>query len=186
LPSWLELRSTLLLALGSRIPPLQPGALVAAVAQQLASRAQRLGVAESCTGGLLAHWLTQIPGSSAWFVGGVVAYSNALKVALLGVKHQTLDEFGAVSPETVSEMAAGALALPDCTLAVATSGVAGPTGGSPKKPVGTVEFALARANSPVAHTRAHFAGSRTEVQARAATFALHWVYALLFDPARTG
>jgi|JI6StandDraft_1071083.scaffolds.fasta_scaffold145963_1 nicotinamide-nucleotide amidase len=101
-----------------------------------------IGTAESCTGGYLAHLITSIPGSSAYFKGSVIAYSNEIKQHFLGVKEETLTSFGAVSEQTVSEMVAGALKHLNVDIAVAISGVAGPTGGTPEKPVGTVVIGI--------------------------------------------
>ena len=101
-----------------------------------------IGTAESCTGGYLAHLITSIPGSSAYFKGSVIAYSNEIKQHFLGVKEETLTSFGAVSEQTVSEMVAGALKHLNVDIAIAISGVAGPTGGTPEKPVGTVVIGI--------------------------------------------
>lgn len=112
------------------------------VGQMLRERNLRLGTAESCTGGHLAHRITAIPGSSDYFEGSVVAYSNAVKQRLLGVKSATLEAKGAVSEAVVIEMVEGALQALDCDLAIATSGIAGPGGGTAEKPVGTVWMAV--------------------------------------------
>jgi nicotinamide-nucleotide amidase len=101
-----------------------------------------IGTAESCTGGYLAHLFTSISGSSAYFKGSVIAYSNEIKQHFLGVKEETLTSFGAVSEQTVSEMVAGALKHLNVDIAIAISGVAGPTGGTPEKPVGTVVIGI--------------------------------------------
>ena len=101
-----------------------------------------IGTAESCTGGYLAHLITSISGSSAYFKGSVIAYSNEIKQHFLGVKEETLTSFGAVSEQTVSEMVAGALKHLNVDIAIAISGVAGPAGGSPDKPVGTVVIGI--------------------------------------------
>jgi PncC family amidohydrolase len=101
-----------------------------------------LATAESCTGGNVAGGITSVPGSSHFFKGGLVAYSNEVKENLLGVKHETIENFGAVSEETVIEMAKGVAHLLNTDCAVATSGIAGPTGGTPEKPVGTVWVAV--------------------------------------------
>jgi nicotinamide-nucleotide amidase len=101
-----------------------------------------LSVAESCTGGYLSHLLTSIPGSSAYFMGGVVSYSNEAKTNVLKVKQETLTKFGAVSEQTVIEMAEGVKNLLKTTYGIATSGIAGPDGGSDEKPVGTVWLAV--------------------------------------------
>jgi nicotinamide-nucleotide amidase len=102
-----------------------------------------ISTAESCTGGYLAHMITRVPGSSDYFKGSVVAYDNILKIALLGVNYQLIEKHGAVSREVVEAMASGARKMLDTTWALATSGIAGPAGGSPEKPVGTVWIALA-------------------------------------------
>jgi nicotinamide-nucleotide amidase len=105
-----------------------------------------LATAESCTGGFLAHKITSIPGSSAYFMGSVVAYSNTVKMNQLNVKPSTLEKNGAVSEETVKEMVQGALDLLKTDLAIAISGVAGPDGGTPEKPVGTIWIAIGDKN----------------------------------------
>jgi nicotinamide-nucleotide amidase len=101
-----------------------------------------LSVAESCTGGYLSHLLTSIPGSSAYFMGGVVSYSNEAKMDVLKVKQETLTKFGAVSEQTVIEMAEGVRNVMKTTYGIATSGIAGPDGGTDEKPVGTVWLAV--------------------------------------------
>jgi nicotinamide-nucleotide amidase len=101
-----------------------------------------LSTAESCTGGYVAHLLTSVPGSSAYFMGSIVCYSNEIKVRQLGVRETTLHHAGAVSEETVREMVAGALNRLGTDIAVATSGIAGPDGGTPEKPVGTIWLAV--------------------------------------------
>ncbi len=116
--------------------------LEAVVGNMLKERKLTLGLAESCTGGHLAHLITSVPGSSAYFHGGVVSYSNALKTSLLKVKPEILSEHGAVSEATVRAMVKGAIELLDTDIAAAISGIAGPGGGSPEKPVGTVWIAV--------------------------------------------
>ncbi len=111
-------------------------------AELLSSKGLYLSVAESCTGGLLGATLTDVAGSSQWFKGGVIAYANELKVSILGVSRQTLRAHGAVSTETAMEMADGIRRLTGSDIAVAITGIAGPTGGSPEKPVGTVFIAI--------------------------------------------
>ncbi len=108
----------------------------------LLERGWRLAVAESCTGGLLGHRLTNIPGSSAYFVGGIIAYANQAKMALLGVREETLLAHGAVSEPVVRQMAEGARRALHAEVALSVSGVAGPGGGTPEKPVGTVWIGL--------------------------------------------
>jgi nicotinamide-nucleotide amidase len=102
-----------------------------------------LTTAESCTGGGLSYWITSVSGSSGWFERGFVTYSDAAKIEQLGVNPNTLVSVGAVSEQTAREMAEGALANSQANISVAITGIAGPTGGSPQKPVGTVWIAYA-------------------------------------------
>lgn len=132
--------------------------------------------AESCTGGLLAAALTSQPGSSTYFEGGLVTYSNASKVKLLDVNPDTLERFGAVSEETALEMAAGVLAaLPDANLAISTTGIAGPDGATTGKPVGMVCFGFSQRTGQGIVTRAAtklFEGDRQQVRQAAVVFGL--------------
>ena len=114
-----------------------------AVGELLRSRGLTIGTAESCTGGLLAHRLTSVPGSSHYFQGSIVAYANDVKTQQLGVRSETLAEHGAVSEATVREMAEGLRRHLGVDVALATSGIAGPDGGTPDKPVGTICIAYA-------------------------------------------
>jgi nicotinamide-nucleotide amidase len=107
-----------------------------------------LSTAESCTGGRLGHMITTVSGSSYYYLGGVVTYSNDLKMKLLGVKSETLKEYGAVSEQTVIEMADGSIKLTGSDIAVSISGIAGPDGGTPEKPVGTIWIGLAQKGHP--------------------------------------
>ncbi len=116
--------------------------LETAIGRMLNARSLYLATAESCTGGYISHLITSIPGSSAYFTGGVVAYSNQIKTGQLGVREETLNQFGAVSEQTVREMAAGILERFPAHLALAISGIAGPDGGTPQKPVGTIWIAV--------------------------------------------
>lgn len=164
--------------------------IIAQVAERLLSRRRQLVTAESCTGGWVAKACTDRPGSSQWFRGGVVSYTNELKTALLGVQPQTLAGSGAVSEATVREMAVGALERLGGDVAVAVSGIAGPDGGTPDKPVGTVWFAWAvsglqdvqasavptgRGAPKVRTARQHFAGDRDAVRRQAVIVALQGV-----------
>ena len=140
---------------------------------QLKARHQTIATAESCTGGRLAAALNAQSGSSAYYMGSVVAYDNRIKEQVLGVKHDTLLEWGAVSEQTVREMAEGVRALMNTDYAIATSGIAGPTGGTPDKPVGTVWIAWATPDGTVAECY-HFgvAREREQITQRAVTAAL--------------
>jgi len=138
----------------------------------LRERGATLGLAESCTGGLLAARLTEVPGSSDYLLGSAVTYANSAKVALAGVKRETLERFGAVSEETAREMAAGARLLFGATIGVGISGIAGPGGGTPDKPVGLVHIALDAADGTRAHRKGLFPGDRALVRRWTVTAAL--------------
>lgn len=150
--------------------------LARSVGDRLLTRSESLVTAESCTGGWIAKVCTDVAGSSRWFQGGVVAYSNAIKVALLGVSEGLVAQHGAVSEQVVRAMASGALARSSSTVAVAVSGVAGPDGGTTDKPVGMVWLAWAwrEQDGPLRiETRCeHFPGGREEVRRRAVRCAL--------------
>lgn len=142
-------------------------ALAAGVAEGLLASGRQLVTAESCTGGWIAKVCTDLPGSSRWFRGGAVAYCNELKVSLLGVRPETLAAEGAVSEAVVREMAVGALERLGGDVAVAVSGIAGPDGGSPDKPVGTVWLAWAVREGADLRVRAlmdHYGGDRDRVR----------------------
>lgn len=130
-----------------------------------------LAVAESCTGGLLSAALTEIPGSSQWYVGGVVAYANSVKDAVLAVPNEVLAEHGAVSEQTAQAMADGVRRLLKSDIAVGVTGIAGPTGGSAIKPVGTVCLGFRLGERLWAETR-HFEGDRASVRRASAARAL--------------
>ena len=117
--------------------------LESVIGRLLTERDATIGTAESCTGGFVASQLTNIPGSSQYFEGSVVSYSNTIKMNVLGVSRQTLEDFGAVSEQTAREMAEGARKVLNTTYAISTTGIAGPDGGTPEKPVGTVWIACA-------------------------------------------
>lgn len=149
------------------------------VGQGLLARHWRLALAESCTGGWIAKIITDVPGSSAWFERGFVTYSNTAKVDLLAVPQALLDRRGAVSCETVDAMAAGALRHSRAEIAVAVSGIAGPDGGSPDKPVGTVWLAWAVQDRP-GHSRCYtFSGDREAVRRQAVVAALAGILEIL-------
>jgi nicotinamide-nucleotide amidase len=139
--------------------------LIDRIALALTQRRERMGTAESCTGGLIAAACTSLSGSSRWFERGVVSYSNEAKTELLGVPAALIARHGAVSGEVARQMAQGLLARAPIDWALAVTGVAGPTGGSADKPVGTVWLALARAGSPSPQVwREHFPGDRHAVR----------------------
>jgi nicotinamide-nucleotide amidase len=141
------------------------------VGEALAARRETLALAESCTGGLIAERITAVAGASAYFLGGVVSYANEAKIELLGVDALTLASHGAVSEETAREMAAGARERFGATYALAVTGVAGPSGGTPAKPVGTTCFALVEAGAVASESRS-FGGGRDRVRLRASQHAL--------------
>jgi nicotinamide-nucleotide amidase len=134
-----------------------------------------LASAESCTGGMIGSRITDVAGSSAYYSGGIVAYSNDLKERLLGVSVKTLEQHGAVSEQTAREMAAGALAAGHADIAVATTGIAGPDGGTAEKPVGTVAIALARKGSEPESRLYRFWGGRDWVKILTTQVALDWI-----------
>jgi len=153
--------------------------LATLVGGRLRAKAMMLATAESCTGGWVAQALTAIGGSSEWFERGFVTYSDASKKEMLGVSAQTLAAHGAVSEQTACEMAAGALQRSRAQVAVAITGIAGPTGGSPLKPVGTVCFAWAAEHRAVSAVTRHFDGDRESVRRQSVIAALQGVLELL-------
>jgi nicotinamide-nucleotide amidase len=152
------------------------GTLAREVGARLADSHRRLVTAESCTGGWIAKLCTDIPGSSDWFDCGLVCYSNAAKVRDLDVPAKLLETEGAVSESVVRAMAEGALARTDATVAIAVSGIAGPGGATPGKPVGTVWFALAQKATDRVECQGHliqFVGNRDAVRRHAVEYALN-------------
>lgn len=149
----------------------------------LTSKGMLVATAESCTGGLLAGALTSVPGSSNWFDQGWVTYTNKAKMTQLGVAAQMLRDFGAVSEPVARQMAAGALAMaPKAHLSLATTGIAGPGGGSADKPVGLVWFAFARRVDDVVVVTACsqvFEGTRAQVRASSVNFSIGQALRLL-------
>lgn len=150
------------------------------VGDALRARKQMMAAAESCTGGWIGQAVTMVPGSSKWFDRGFVTYTNEAKQEMLGVGAETLKEFGAVSEQTVREMVAGVLARSRAQVAVAVSGIAGPDGGSPKKPVGTVMLAWGEKDGTIASRTMHFAGDRDAVRRQTVIAALEGIVSL-FD-----
>jgi nicotinamide-nucleotide amidase len=141
------------------------------IGERLRSLGLKLAVAESCTGGLVGHRVTNVPGSSDYFLGGVTAYAYEAKVKLLGVSWETLTRFGAVSRETVVEMARGARGALEADIGVSVSGIAGPGGGMPEKPVGLTWIGLSAKGFEEARSFV-FPGDRLAVKEQAAEQAL--------------
>lgn len=150
-------------------------ALAVQIGVRLKARGWLLATAESCTGGWAAQVVTSVPGSSEWFERGFVTYSNDAKREVLGVRAATLDRHGAVSEETAREMAAGALAASRAHVALAITGVAGPTGGTPGKPVGMVCLAWAVRDGAVEAATRRFDGDREAVRRASVMLALQGV-----------
>jgi nicotinamide-nucleotide amidase len=150
-----------------------------AAAKILHASREMLATAESCTGGWIAKLLTDIPGSSDWFDAAAVTYSNRAKQVLLGVTADTLERHGAVSRECAQAMASGALARFDATVAVAVTGIAGPSGGTPDKPVGTVWIAWRRRGGERCAEVFHFDGDRDAVRRQTVVAALDGIRKIL-------
>jgi len=154
-------------------------ALAGRLGERLRAAGRMAATAESCTGGWIAKILTDVPGSSAWFDRGFVTYTNQAKQDLLGVRADTLAAHGAVSEATVREMVAGALAHSRAGVAVAVSGVAGPTGGTAEKPVGTVWLAWGTREGGLRTERCRFDGDREAVRRQAVARAIQGLDQLL-------
>jgi nicotinamide-nucleotide amidase len=144
------------------------------VGRMVLERGLSLSVAESCTGGMIGSWLTNVPGSSAYFQGGVISYSNQSKMDLLGVKGAALDKDGAVSDAAAQGMAMGVRDVLKTDLGLSVTGIAGPGGGTKKKPVGTVHVGLS-AKGVVFSRKYRFWGTREQIRLNAAMMALDWV-----------
>lgn len=149
--------------------------LEARVGDLLNARNWTICTAESCTGGLVAHRLTNIAGSSKYVLGGIVSYSNAAKQKLLGVRKATLIAYGAVSQQTAAEMVEGVRAVFDADVAVSITGIAGPGGGTPEKPVGLTYIGLLVRGQPPQVRRHVWQGDREAVKTASANAALAWV-----------
>lgn len=156
----------------------EQGSLEAKIGRLLRDQGLKLAVAESCTGGLVADRLTDVPGSSDYFLGGIVAYAYEAKVTLLGVSWETLQAHGAVSRETVLEMARGARKALAADVAIAVSGIAGPGGGLPNKPVGTTWLGLSTSSEERSYLM-QFQGDRRANKAQATEAALVALHELL-------
>ena len=151
------------------------------LAPELIKNNKTIATAESCTGGWIAKALTDIDGSSQWFDASIVTYSNQAKISLLGVQQNTLDNHGAVSQPVVKEMVLGLLDRCNAKLGISVSGIAGPGGGSEKKPVGTVWIAWAKPGQLIEAMRFQFKGDREQVRIQAVYEGLKGIERLLFD-----
>lgn len=147
---------------------------------ELTKKNYTISVAESCTGGLICKLITDIPGASRVFIGGSIAYSYEMKNIWLGVSWDTLNTYGAVSAETVREMVDGIMASTKSDIAVAVTGIAGPAGGTPQKPVGTVYIAV-KFREKEHIDRYHFQGNRDEVRAQTAAMIPKLIFSLIND-----
>lgn len=154
-------------------------ALAESVGEMLRERRQALATGESCTGGWIAKLLTDIAGSSGWFEGAAVTYSNDAKQALLGVAPGTLQRHGAVSRQTAVEMVSGAMTAFGASVAVAVTGIAGPGGGTRDKPVGTVWIAWQRRGGEARAEEFHFKGDRDAIRRRTVAAALRGIEKIL-------
>ncbi len=146
--------------------------LATELGDRLRARGWMLATAESCTGGWVGQLLTSLPGSSTWYERGFITYANAAKQEMLGVPAEMLETCGAVSEETASAMAAGALKHSHAQAALAISGIAGPGGGTPQKPVGLVCYGWALADGTVMSSTCRLDGDREEIRSRAVAAAL--------------
>lgn len=149
------------------------------VGRLLVEQGLTLALAESCTGGLMAHRITMTAGSSAYFLGGVVSYANSVKQALLGVEADLLEAQGAVSEAVAGQMAAGVRDRLGADIGIAVTGIAGPGGGSPEKPVGLVFMGFANPRGEVNVRRYEFSGNRLEIKEQTCAAALEWLQAYL-------
>ncbi len=153
--------------------------LAATLGEALLARGWRVATAESCTGGWVGQVLTAIPGSSAWYERGFITYANAAKQDMLGVTAATLETYGAVSEETACEMAQGALEHSNAQATLAISGIAGPGGGTPQKPVGLVCYGWALSDGTLMSSTCRLGGDREEIRSRAVAAALRGLIELI-------
>jgi len=152
--------------------------LTQALGEKLLKQNIILTTAESCTGGLLAAQLTNIPGSSDWFDRGFITYSNQSKIDCVNVKKNTINKHGAVSQQTANEMATGSIDNSQGNLGLSITGIAGPSGGSKLKPVGTIFFAIAKKQNVIFEHQAFFDGNRVDIREKALLFALNQLLTL--------
>lgn len=167
-------------SLGNAVYGTDGDELEAVIGDLLRNSGLKLSIAESCTGGLMSHRITKIPGSSDYFAGGAVTYSNELKQDILGVDETLLSEFGAVSNETAEAMARGVRKRCDTDIGISITGIAGPDGGSPEKPVGTVYIGISHADTTSAR-KLMLRGNRNRIQAMAVQSGLNLLRLFLLD-----
>lgn len=148
------------------------------IGKKLSAAGKTLALAESCTGGFISHLIISVPGSSQYYLGGIISYHNKIKKEELTVRKKTLKKYGAVSAECASEMALGIRKEFGVNFALATTGIAGPTGGVPGKPVGTVYIALAHKKNIIVE-RFNFKGTRLKIIQQTAQAALEMLYKAL-------
>jgi nicotinamide-nucleotide amidase len=153
--------------------------LASELGDKLRARNWMLATAESCTGGWVGQLITALPGCSHWYERGFITYANAAKIEMLGVPEETLETYGAVSEETASAMATGALAHSHAQATLAISGIAGPGGGTPQKPVGLVCYGWALADGTVMSSTCRLDGDRDEIRSRAVAAALRGLIELI-------
>ena len=153
--------------------------LAVQLSDKLLARGWMIATAESCTGGWVAQLLTSLPGSSAWYERGFITYANAAKTEMLGVPTTTLEIYGAVSEETACAMATGALVHSHAQASLAITGIAGPGGGTPQKPVGMVCYGWAFTDGTVISSNCRLSGDREEIRSRAAAAALRGLIDLI-------
>jgi nicotinamide-nucleotide amidase len=160
---------------------LDPEVIAKQIGEELKARKLMFATAESCTGGWVGQVLTSVPGSSHWYDRGFITYTNNAKRQMLGVSTDLLARYGAVSEQTARAMAQGALERSDAQVSLAITGIAGPGGGTPDKPVGTVCFAWSGENRETLTRRLHFEGERQQIRSKAVTEALSGLLAFISD-----
>jgi len=180
-----EMVKRMAIALGEHLYSTQGETMEEVVARVLTENRATIAVAESCTGGLVAERLTNIPGSSSYFLGGVVCYSNELKTQLVGVPAELIESKGAVSPEVALALAEGIRKNTGATIGLGITGIAGPGGGTPEKPVGLIHIGIADERVP-RERRFQFPGDRERIRMHASQTALDTVRRYFFYPARSG
>lgn len=154
--------------------------LVQKLYEKLVTKKFKISTAESCTGGMLSSYLTALPGSSEFFFYGFITYSNAAKINLLSVPMQAIAEYGAVSKEVATFMAKGALIKSDNAIAIAITGIAGPSGGSENKPVGLVYFAIESSNIRLCHnSKQIFSGDRNSIREQSCRYIIEMLLSKL-------